>query len=652
MEKTKIEALFIYDEDVKKADKSVTDEELQAEKVIYYYPNETDEQVKVTHTSTMEGVSAFLSQFSKSHMDHIITKENLIVIHKWYKHIFVTVFVKNVYKNDKMELLMCKLLHSVLDNFISTFTLLHGHIRTFLKYKKSKTTGNMNRKTSLQTLLDDYVFTYVNTINNQCVSIHDGLQSFHFFPVEKHTYVTVQNLISSLILGHKQIKHGCLLYEGHLIYSSLEMSDTKMIYNYLVSYGGTVNNLKLNQHPFRKIASSAAINANGGLSSFARCNTLDEKNAFLLGIKKSSIFMPVVTLGAEKKYKLMALVYKGILLVLLIKGSTIRDEDFDILIDVQNKCTNENSSSIYSLSKLNEILSLQFKKYLNQDDPVRYLYYNNFSNSIKYSINNKKINHEDLFLVADFHFLLLDSEIKKNKIKLNKRGSAMAKEKEHLSKELFNFENQCIYKDASKDGLPLEGGSNKLTGKASFAKETLRGENQTESSPSHCGHHAQDGKGGNINDVDNQQVTASLLMENPQVSGDHALNSGPLTIEQKGERNDHPVEKDSLKKCQPITSETERAHPAAGGNPPEGEKKKKLKLVYNEELQRKLFEDTSDDVIIEKIFYKDASGPWIFAKKTLQRELFIFPDDSKISLSKAQHDVSHLMELNFANIYV
>eukprot|EP00366_Plasmodium_knowlesi_P001575 XP_002259072.1 hypothetical protein, conserved in Plasmodium species [Plasmodium knowlesi strain H] len=141
MEKTKIEALFIYDEDVKKAEKSVTDEELQAEKVIYYYPNETDEQVKVMHTSAMEGVSAFLSQFSKSHMEHIITKDNLIVIHKWYKHIFVTVVVKNIYKNEKTELLMCKLLHKVMDNFISTFTLLHGHIRTFLKYKKNKTTG-------------------------------------------------------------------------------------------------------------------------------------------------------------------------------------------------------------------------------------------------------------------------------------------------------------------------------------------------------------------------------------------------------------------------------------------------------------------------------------------------------------------------------
>ncbi|CAG9476617.1 unnamed protein product [Plasmodium vivax] len=631
MEKTKIEALFIYDEDVKKADKSVTDEELQAEKVIYYYPAETDEQVKVTHTSTMEGVSAFLSQFSRSHMEHIITKENLIVINKWYKHVFVTIVVKNVYKNEKMELLMCKLLHSVLENFISTFTLLHGHIRTFLKYKKNKTAGNMDRKTSLQTLLDDFVFTYVNAINSECVSIHNGLQSFHFFPVEKHTYVTVQNLISSLILGQKQIKHGCLLYEGHLIYSSLEMSDTKMVYNYLVSYGGTVNNLKLNQPPFRKIASSAAINANGGLSSFARCNTIDEKNAFLLGIKKSSIFMPVVSLGAEKKHKLVAFIYKGILLVLLIKGSTIKDEDYDILIDVQNKCANENSSSIYSLCKLNEILSVQFKKYLNQDDPVRYFYYNHFSNSIKYSINNKKITNEELFLVADFHFLLQDSEKRQSQIKWNKRGSAMAKEKEHLSKELFNFENQCIHKDAPKNGQPLYGG------------------NQRESSTPHSGQHAQDGKGGNTNEGHNQ--VAASLMENPQVKSDNTLKSGHLTREQKGETKDLPIGSDSVKKCQPTTSETERVQTAAGGNTG-GEKKKKLKLVYNEELKKKLFEDTSDDVKIEKIFYKEASGPWIFAKKTLQRELFIFPDDSKISLSKAQHDVRHLMDLHFANIYV
>eukprot|EP00366_Plasmodium_knowlesi_P001576 XP_002259073.1 hypothetical protein, conserved in Plasmodium species [Plasmodium knowlesi strain H] len=445
-------------------------------------------------------------------------------------------------------------------------------------------------------------------------------------------FISLQNLISSLILGQKQIKHGCLLYEGHLIYSSLEMSDTKMIYNYLVSYGGTVNNLKLNQHPFRKIASSAAINPNGGLSSFARCNTLDEKNAFLLGIKKSSIFMPVVSLSNEKKYKLVAFVYKGILLVLLIKGSTIKDEDFDILIDVQNKCTNENSTSIHSLSKLNEVLSVQFKKYLNQDDPVKYLYYNHSSNSIKYSINNKKINNEELFLVADFHFLLLDSEFKQNKIKWNKRASSMEKEKSHLSKELFNFKNHCICGDASKNS------------------QSPGGENQTESSTSHCEHHAQDGKEGNTNNVDNQQVTESLMEEN-HLSDTHALNSAHLTSERKDEMKDPPVENHSLRKCQLTTSETEKTHNEAGGNSL-GEKKKKLKLVYNEELKRKLFEDTGDDVKIEKIFYKEANGPWIFAKKTLQRELFIFSDDSKISLSKAQHGVRHIMDHNFTNIYI
>ncbi|GAW80850.1 hypothetical protein, conserved [Plasmodium gonderi] len=658
MDRTKIDAFFIYDEDVKKDDKSVTDEELQAEKVIYYYPNEIDENIKVTHTSTMEGISAFLSQFSKSHMDHIITHENLIVINKWYKHVFVAIVVKNIYKNDKMELLMCKLLHSILNNFISIFTLLHGHIRTFLKYKKYKTTENMNRKTSLQTLLDDYVFTYINTINNECISIHNDLQSFHFFPVEKRTYITVQNLISSLILEHKQIKHGSLFYEGHLIYSSLEMNEMKTIYNYLVSYSGTVNNLKLNQHPFKKIASSAAINANGGLSSFARCNSIEDKNSFLLGIKKSSVFMPVVTLSGEKKHKLVAFIFRGILLMLLIKGNTIKDEDFDILIDVQNKCTNENSSSIYNLLKLNETLSVHFKKYLNQDDSVRYFYYNHFNNCIKYSFNNKKLSNEELLLVADFHFLLNDSETKYNKIKLNKNMFSKNKEKSYLSNELFNFEHSCIQKNCSKnDPKSCEQQENKKHSQSVTQNEAAINISETGKSVFSQNQHErrQNSNKTDIGSEINSDKTTEIKsdhVDEQKLSSYNLDSSAHITTEEKHQSEGIHVKTENSKKYQSTLYETQKKNTAAGVECREEKKKTKLKLILNEELKKKLFEDTSDDVKIEKIFFKEANGPWIFAKKSLQRELFIFPDDSKISLSKAQRDIQHLMDVNFSNIYI
>lgn len=93
----------------------------------------------------MEGISSFINNFSKSHLDHIVTNDNLIVLNKWYKDVYVTIIVKNIYKNYKMEALMCRILHSLLNNFISIFTLLHGHIRNFLKYKKHKTL-RMNKK--------------------------------------------------------------------------------------------------------------------------------------------------------------------------------------------------------------------------------------------------------------------------------------------------------------------------------------------------------------------------------------------------------------------------------------------------------------------------------------------------------------------------
>ncbi|KYN98716.1 hypothetical protein PGSY75_1107200 [Plasmodium gaboni] len=706
MEKTRIEALFIYDEDIKKTDKSMTDEELQAAKVIYYFPHEINENIKVSHTSTMEGISSFINQFSKHHIDYIITKENLMVIKKWYKGIYVVAIVKNIYKNNKLEMLMCKLLQSVLNNFISIFTLLHGHIRNFLKYKKYNTTDNINKKHSLQTILDDYVFTYINTINNENISIHNELESFHFFPVEKHTYVTVQNFISSLILGNKQIKNGGLFYEGYLIYSSLAMSDIKIIYNYLVSYSGVVNNLKLTQYPFKKIASSAAINSNGGLSSFARCNTLEEKNAYLMGIKKSSVFMPVVTLSGDKKYKLVVFIYKGILLMLLLKGSTIKDEDFDVLIDIQNKCTNENcNNNIYNLYKLNEHLSNQFKKFTSQDDNVKFFYYNHSNNSVKYTFNNKKINNDELSLISYFHFCIKDSENKYNQIRINKSHYSKNKETTNLSNELFNFQRniQNNIKD-EKEPNSLNRNNNNTGLNITCDDKTISENNKNinnnnindddHDDMTSCNNRSDGCKENNSlslnkndhiqnnilsNDIykqkdqeieiknttqfyNNQQD--KLIQNNnsnisnddninikkqneayynkPSVNGLNIQNDKRETIDQV-DKNNYKYKNNNQKKSLSEKNEydTEKK-----------EEKTKFKLIYNEQLQKKIFDDNTDDVKIEKIFFKEGNSPWIYAQKSLQRELFIFPEDIKTSLTKAQQEINQIVQNNFSNIYI
>ncbi|SBT76960.1 conserved Plasmodium protein, unknown function [Plasmodium ovale] len=684
MDKIKIEALFIYDEDVKKNDKFVTDEQIQAEKVLYYYPQEADPNAKVSHASTMEGVSAFINHFSKSHIDHIVTNNNLIVLNRWYKRLFVTVIVKNLYTSYNMELLMCKLLHSVLSNFISIFTLLHGHIRNYLKYKKYKTTESVNKKKGLQTILDDYVFTYINTINNENISIHNELQSFHFFPVEKHTYVTVQNLISSLILGNKSVKNGALFYEGYLIYSSLPISEMKIIYNYLVSYSGT---------------------ANGGLSSFGRCNSIEEKNGFLLGIKKSSVFMPVITLRGDKKHKLVALIFKGILMLLLIKGSTVKDEDFDILLDVQNKCTNENTNDIYNLYKLNESLQHQFKKYINQDDVIKFFYYNECNNSVKYSCNNKKINNEEIFLVTDFHYLLKDSEIRYNQVKFNKSMCLKNKEKETLSKEFFNFQHHVQTTAAGAATGAATAATTAATGVTSIPSRE-RGEEKAEE------HQGEGIKGFHSKVVHETVMHKSVLGNSFSQEGKDVPRNFQDAIYDAGRESPRIFQREREKMAKIVQAETSKGTVAkeTGGNTsvisthstihtqaeektrkmykghiadnahlvPEQDKqnrqnewvvegrksrnldsargtnggRKKVKLVFNDELKKKLFEDTSDDVKIETVFFKEANSPWVVGKRSLQRELFLFPDDVKMSLSKAQHDFNQLIDTHFANIYI
>lgn len=698
MEKTKIEAFFIYDADLKKTDKSMTDEEIQGEKVIYYYPAEVEENIKVSHTSMMEGLNIFVNQFSKSNIDHIVTNDNLIVMKNWYKSVCIALVVKNIYKKYKMELLICKLLHSVLNNFISIFTFLHGHIRKFLKHKNGKTSESKNMQESLQAILDDYAFTYINTVNNENLSIHNELQSFHFFPVEKHTYIGVQNLISSLILEHKQIKDGGLFFEGHLIYSSLSMTDIKIIYNYLVSYNGVVNNLKLSQYPFKKIASSAAINTNGGLSSFARCNSIDDKDIFLMGIKKSSVFMPVVTLSDDEKYKLVVFIYKGILLMLLIKGSTIKDEDFDVLIDIQNKCTGENPNRIYNMIKLNEDLAKQHKKHLSQEDTFRFFYYNSSNNSVKYSLNNKKITSDEFLVIADFHFLFANAPSKHNR-NFGKNEKFRTKQNNNFSAEL-NFEqgNQLASTTETKENVTLpdtqlqdrqlqdkkasaeektekeeekEKASDKESDKGSKKKSDKGSEKESDKESEKYVDKKKDKESKQGRDEETKEKMTDKEMEQQQdqdekeemqeKNGDEERGKYEKEKEEK-KKNIHEQEKvkeqkqdkekekekaeEIVKEKQKITENIQKTNQSTQNQG------KKWKLVYNPELHKKLFEDNSDEVQIEKIYYKEPNHPWVYGHKSLKRELFIFIDENKFSFSKTQQEVNKLIDTHFSNIYM
>lgn len=68
--------------------------------------------------------------------------------------------------------------------------------------------------------------------------------------------------------------------------------------------------------------------------------------------------------------------------------------------------------------------------------------------------------------------------------------------------------------------------------------------------------------------------------------------------------------------------------------------------------KKKIFDDNTDDVKIEKIFFKEGNSPWLYAHKSLQRELFIFPEDIKTSLTKAQQEINQIVQNNFSNIYI
>merc|ERR1719171_1134618 len=192
------------------------------------------------------------------------------------------------------EALADSTLHAVLKNCYSVFRLLHGEIKYFIKEHSMQ---------KLFDLLEDFVPAFIETIDAGDLGIFHEIDGFHYGPVERNTYVSIHCFLNRLQEQFPAIRHTALLYNAHLIYSNVSLSDMKVLYSYLVAFNGAVSNAKLNRVPFGRIP-TAASQPGGGSSSFGRAFLLSDEEDFLFGLSRktdgpdrpASLFVPTVYL--------------------------------------------------------------------------------------------------------------------------------------------------------------------------------------------------------------------------------------------------------------------------------------------------------------------------------------------------------------------
>ncbi|CAE7640850.1 unnamed protein product [Symbiodinium necroappetens] len=126
-------------------------------------------------------------------------------------------------------------------------------------------------------LLEDFVPAFLETVDASDFGIFQELDGFHYGPVERNTCVSIHCFLDKIQEHFPSIRHAALLYNAHLVYTNLALSDMRVLYSYLVSFNGAVSSHKLNRPPFGRIP-TAASQPGGGSSSFGRAFLLSEED--------------------------------------------------------------------------------------------------------------------------------------------------------------------------------------------------------------------------------------------------------------------------------------------------------------------------------------------------------------------------------------
>merc|ERR1712203_689169 len=150
---------------------------------------------------------------------------------------------------------------------------------------------------------------------------------------------------------------------------------------------------KLNRGPFGRIL-TAASQPGGGSSSFGRAFLLAEEDDFLFGVSRrpgsnsggaggsASLFVPAVYLVEGGPGQLVALMYRGIMLILIFEATA--QVNVRILDSVRQACTKPSGDGL-SLAELHPLIAPQYAEVMEHEDEYRFVYYNRTNHALRLS---------------------------------------------------------------------------------------------------------------------------------------------------------------------------------------------------------------------------------------------------------------------------
>lgn len=206
-------------------------EDEEHKKVIYYYPQDAEQDVKLRNVGFCEALVNFTQTFSPSKPCEVLHTQKTRQFFLQPEENFwmvMTIGLPTQQKTRNSQLYVEHLSDDIQDNVYQA--LLEGLYRTFQMFCGSLSEVLASDKAVLKEFLD----WQIPRLRIQHADLLDVFQGVHFLPLDKHAFLRVQCFVNRLEGRFREIRSSVFLCNDQLVWSGLEQSDMQVLYQHLV----------------------------------------------------------------------------------------------------------------------------------------------------------------------------------------------------------------------------------------------------------------------------------------------------------------------------------------------------------------------------------------------------------------------------------
>lgn len=375
----------------------------EEEKVMFYTPPEVALGKQINAIGLCQAIAQFVNTFNPSQPCECLTTQKTKQYFFNAEGSFWMVMTLAIPCSEKVsrekkvleyhpDLVQDNLGKAILKQTYDMFVLFNGTFQSFVE------------KHNIEALKDQFklfYYRYLQTINFQKLDILDVFQGIDYLPLEKVDFLRVQcfvNLVENTFLA---VRHICFLHNEHIVWTTLQLEDMKILYKYLTS---------------RLFPASNEFDQGITRSSPVSTTRTSPSNAYNFPNPGKFLTAPKDYLPSSPRTRLSPRIFVSVdgkiteLYLIVYKAQT---SAICFLIDPQSSnadyCNKIHNFVGPQLGNLSNIISEQHSKRIQQiNNQYRFVYFNSMNLAIRTSIHKARsttngISNEIINLLIDMH---------------------------------------------------------------------------------------------------------------------------------------------------------------------------------------------------------------------------------------------------------